>query len=269
MGFPTFYWYPVSDGPLTKVDLGEGMSDLAEDPLVDAVDARAGDGLHSTTVYGANGLLVRITLERFGSTGNGASDIERKLRSMEAHLHGGGVCGFSRDSAKAFGLGFEGAIYGTTFLTGAGPNPASSWSSGALTAGDEIVIESVPPDLRREYTTCATDTIFSDVQVTTTDALRYTYNDPSIVRYRWFFPVLRLLPEYRNRTIVAHDHRRNFTLDAVFEYSVAAAGNLFSTTIQKADSLVGVNGLGDATLDSAAGIVSRGDYIPMGARGGV
>lgn len=240
MGNPTFYYYPDPDAGVVTVDLGEGLSDLIETPITDARDARGMDWIASRVVLGG-GLAIRIGLERFG--GPATSSLERQLRTLESHLQRGGLCGFSRDSAKAWAsvADVQQTSGGSTWTGLTGSLFKSFSSAAALASGDEIVIETAAPEHQREYNTAGAAVAVGDTTVTLGTALRYTFGPGSILRWRDFWPVLRLPADGLSRTFIGNDHRRNFTLDITLEYAPAYVAG-------------GIDG----------GIVSRGGAPPLG-----
>lgn len=271
-----FWFYPskLTGSPLVEVDLGEEISDVQDDPWADVSDARGYDGSLQRQVL-ATGLVVRIVLERFGNPSNAA--VERAVRSMEAHLAGGGAVAFARDAAKSYATSRSGTIpTGSTEYVGDAGNSWDVFASGALADGDEVVIESMPPAVEREYTTASGATAGDDNTVSITNGTRYDYIGPSICRYRWFYPLLVLPEDQLGKTIVTHDHRRVFTLDATFLYlPVAAYAAMNPAGLINLDNkqpavplgagvLSGANGDGSATLDAAAG---RQAANPLGGHG--
>lgn len=216
MGQPRFYYYPDETGSLEIIDLGEGLSDLQETPGAIATDTYAADG-KAYRSFQRDTFEVRIVLERFGTPG--VSSLERKLLTLQSHLQRGGWVGFSRDHAKAWASMRSGAASrGDTIFYTPGSGFTSWSSSGTLAAGDEVVIESAPPDSRRELSTVSS--LSSGGDVTLGAGLIYSYDGHPLIRWRDFYPTLRLAAG-NLRPIVTHDHRRNWTLDATFEYNVA------------------------------------------------
>lgn len=268
MGNPTLWYYPDPEGGPTTIDLGEGLSDLVETPVTEVADARGMDWVTSRVIHGG-GLRIRLVLERFGSPGT--SSLERALRTAESHLHRGGVVAFSRDSAKAWASVSDTLqASGSTTWTGAtGSLYAALSSAAALASGDEIVIETAAPEHQREYTTTGASVAVGDADVTIGAGLAYTFGAPSVLRWRDFWPVLRLPSDQMQRTIVFNDHRRNFTLDVTLEYSAAylvvpAWANLELTQFPLPPGVLGGLGLADAngegtrTLEQAAGLPPLG-----------
>ena len=98
MGTPHIYYYPTGTN-LESIDLGEELSDLTETAGAEVEDAVTLDGLFSRNLLSQT-YKVRLYLERFGSLGG--SSLERKLKTLEAHLFAGGVIGFTRDETKAY-----------------------------------------------------------------------------------------------------------------------------------------------------------------------
>jgi len=231
MGNPAFYYYPDPDGSLERVDLGMGLSSLIVTPVYTVREAKRQDG-YTAEVLAETGWRVRIILDRFQTAGIGRSALERQLLTMERHLLIGGRVGFSKDHSKtwaAITTGLEPTRGDTTVAHGG--NGFGGWSlSGGLAAGDEVVIERGSPDYYGELTTVSSLTASV---LTPVDALRYTYPFFSsashpLIRYRDFWPVMRLPAGERNKAIVTDDHRLNWTLDVTLEYCPAESQAMWS-----------------------------------------
>lgn len=252
MGNPCFYYYPDEGGSLEVIDLGEGLSDIEETPGADVADSYAGDRTPFRAWY-ASTFRVRLLLERFGTPGQ--SSVERALLSMQAHLARGGAVGFSRDHAKTWASIRSGAASrGDTSFPTAG-NGFTGWSAAAtLASGDEMVIEDLAG--RREITTTTNAT---GGELTLSPGLIYTYEGHPLVRWRDFYPALTLPADQVGRALVTHDHRRNWTLEAIFEFSVAAAIGLWGDSYQSPYGGLGglalrdTSGLGGLGLDELGG----------------
>ena len=227
MGTPAFYWYPDAAGSLETTSLGELLSDLQETPLSTVEDAYGGNGFPYRSFLGGS-FRIRILLERFGTPAT--STLERELRSMEAHLHRGGMVGFTADTAKTW-CGFQSGTWSRGDASVAtGGNAFRAWSSGGtLAANDEVVMESENPEANREFQ------LVSAISATGTvtfsgDTLLYSYGasaESSLARWRDFYPVLWLPRDQVGKPIVHHDHRRNWTLDVTLEYCIGAVLALY------------------------------------------
>lgn len=227
MAAPAIYWYPDPRGTLEHIDFGavgeEGLSDIQEFPGAEVRDARGGDQTQRRTFLGEV-FRVRIILERFGPVGHSA--LERDLAALQLHLDRGGRIGFSGDHARTWAVMPAGAPArgDTTVRTPSGP--FSAWSSsGAIAAGDELVIEQGNPDPKREVQLVDSTTSST---VTFDRGLRWTFSAPPVVRWRDFYPVLRRPKDQLGRPLVSHDHRVNFTLDMTLEYSAIEARRFWS-----------------------------------------
>lgn len=217
MGTPRIYYYPESGGTLEEIDLGEELSDLTETPGAEVEDAVSFDGYFSRNLTRAT-YKVRLYLERFGTIGG--SSLERKLKTLEAHLFAGGFIGFTRDETKAYASLSGGAVSRGQSLFYGAQNGFSNWASSAIPAeGDEVVMESAGVGARREYTTVSA---FTAGQVTLADSARYTHPGAPMLRHRDFYPVLYLAKEDLRPT-TSHDHRRNWTWELTLTYAPAMA----------------------------------------------
>lgn len=240
MGTPRIYFYPDEMGTLEEIDLGEELSDLTETPGAEVEDAVTLDGLFSRNLLRQT-YKVRLYLERFGSLGG--SSLERKLKTLEAHLFAGGFIGFTRDETKAYCAQSQGGFSrGQTIFYG-GTNGFTNWASGAIpAAGDEVAIESGGPGARREYTTVGS---FSAGQVVLGDTARYSHPGAPLMRHRDFYPVLYLAREDLRPT-TSHDHRRNFTWEVTLTY----APSMVLAILDGKSSVLAGNSAADAGLSS-------------------
>lgn len=272
MGTPSFYWYPDEDGSLQRLDLGEALSDIEETNGADVADSYAADRTPFRAWY-ASTFRVRVVLERFG-TSPGANATERALLTLQSHLQRGGAVGFSRDHAKTWGAIRSGvaARGDATFYTPG--NGFTGWSSSAtLASGDELVIEDLSG--RRELNTVSSLSASGDITLGST--LMFSYEGHPLVRWRDFYPFLTLPADQLGRDMVAHDHRRNWTLDVTLEYSAAAAIGLWGDSYMDPYGGVGglslrdTTGVGGLGLDEIAGgrVFRAGGLAPRGSLGRV
>ncbi len=218
MANPTFWYYPDPTGDPVSIDLADTLSDLVETPITEATDARGLDWVTARSVKGA-GLRIRVVLERFG--GPSTSSLERSLRTLENHLHRGGLCAFAADSAKAWaGVSSSALVPGATSWTGSGRLFNALAPSATLASGDELVIETASPENMRQYLTAGA-TMGAGNTHTLGSAVQFPFAENSVLRWRDFFPILSLPEDQTGKTLVTNDHRRNFTLDVDLEYTPA------------------------------------------------
>ena len=218
MGNPVFYYYPVAGGSLQTIDLGlERLSDLIvtrERAVSDSVSRAM--GIHRDC--GGMRERVRIVIEHFSQ-----ESLVRQFHNLSTHLERGGTVGFCLDSSKVWG-GYisghstPGALYqGHQLVTVPGSNSWSVWSAGALSDNDPIIIESAPPESISEQhsmngsLSATATTVFFD------DKLENNFSSPSIVRYKDFWPYLKLpddmVSNLSSQQIVISHRRRSYTLD--------------------------------------------------------
>lgn len=251
MGTPTFYYYPNAGRSLETVDLGEELQNLIAVPAIAREDAVALDGSMSTAVLGPRWEL-QIKLERFGSPG--ANSIERKLQALANHLRRGGLCGFARDSDKAWcgrrnGATGRGYTYAST-----GGNAFTAWEAAAtLASGDEVACEGAPPSYIHEIRGVSSMTGVR--QINLSEALVFDVTG-GWVRHRDFWPVCYMTAENAAKDPLTHDHRRNYTLDLRLVFSPAML-----------DTLLGSIGTGAPTgafsVGSGIGAPSVGTYAKL------
>jgi hypothetical protein len=180
---------------------------------------RDGTGSHRSAIWGGRP-RVRITKER-GLTGS----VVRDLESVWEHLLRGGAIGVCADHTKTWAgyTTFHRERGGTTIWTAG--NAFSAWSaSAALSSGDELWLESRQPEHIAEL--LAFSSISSSYDITTTTAIRNTTELVGMVRWRYFYPALRLPDEAMSRPILTSYHGLTWTLDMELEVDMAilAAG---------------------------------------------
>lgn len=249
MGNAKFWYYP--GGSLHEIDLGEGLSDLHTTPIRTFADAYTMSGTMFRQTQNAR-LQCRIILERFTS-----ESVARELESMMAYLELGGSVSFCADADKAV------AAYltippdqGDTVLRHAdGANLFAAFnSSAALTASDVVCVQGSNPGLLREFCAVSSRTTYT---TTLSEAIRYDYpeNQAILMRYRDFFPVLKMPEEAMNAAALTSDHRVSFTLDLLMVEDTSAIEALAAYT--DAETLGGVitdlgaSDAGNFTLDEA------------------
>jgi len=201
---PYLYWYPAGSRTLQKVELGF-VSDLRPIDTQDAEEVLTGNSAPYRTTFG-RARLVPIIKERFTS-----ASLRRELEAVVNHLRAGGVVGFSLDDSKALArFGTPPASADTSIALDA-VDPWASWGdSPAYVSGDEIRIEQPGRVLRAETVTYTSETS----SAITTSAVLNTFDaGPVLIRYRDFYPVLRLPANLANSAdLLTHDRRLNYSL---------------------------------------------------------
>ena len=246
MGNPRFYWYSEStNGPwaehsdtLIKVNIDEPISDLQYSMKRDATDSIS--MMTKKHRYHRKPYIeVRVILDRFTDDA-----LARELYSMESHLQKGGYCGFSADRDKSWlswvgnasaHTGSEVLAPGTqTFDVNSMPvvgapkfaNLFGHWENGAsVTTGDIIHLDGILHRFHHEELEVASVSLSNSSPfgtVTTaashTGFNRYAYLQGAVARFRDFWPALCIPENQVGRPIITHDHRINYTFDAVFHY---------------------------------------------------
>ena len=216
---PAIYYYPTSGfgAKLEIIDLGEVLSDLQMTPVRNSIDAMSYQGRFFRT--NLNGRMqIRVLLERFTDRA-----LVRKLYSLQAHLERGGLIGVTEHQHKswaAYVLPGQGVAGATTVETGGN---VFYNQSAAMEDLDEIVFQSSNPETKREWTRVSGDTINTETTLRLESALLYNYQqDPVLVRWHGFWPIMRLPANQLGRPIVTHDHRISYTLDLTLEEDVGA-----------------------------------------------
>ena len=209
MANPYFYLYYTDGGALAAHDFGRSISDLVPRPVRARVDARGGDGSVSSVVGPAS---MRVTVRRERTSDQ---SLVRMWRNVEDHLLVGGRVGFSWDHARTWASWASSPSAADTVLYTSG-NAFSAWSAAAaLSATDEIVLESPNPEGRREYTTVSSVT---SRQITISSGLRNTFALKPMVRWSGFWPALYLPEDQLEKLRISSD--RNITWNLDFELEV-------------------------------------------------
>ena len=223
MGSPTIYYYPDPLGTLETLTFPENLSDLQVSPIRETASAvTLGGGIYRRQ-YGSR-LGVKIILENFTD-----SSFWYKLQSLSAHLERGGSIGFSLDHDKTW-AGFlnaaAGADRGDTgrFHTPGDASYSSNnnndfylWNNSANVAADDMIcICNANPEGYREF--IEVDSVSAATGINTKTGLLYTYTSrPVLLRWRDFYPALKLSEKAQNSPIVTSNHRIAYTLDLDME----------------------------------------------------
>lgn len=212
-----FYYYPDPGGLLTKVDLGETVSDLHPSPGSSSVGTMAGSGRWFYQ-YNPAGNSIRIINELFTD-----ASVYRALQNLEEHLLSGEPVSFAVDSANVWGAFTTDDEIGSsrTDIVTAGNLFESYESAGTLAADDIVCVQSALPENVRRY--CVVSSVSGDVITLTASLGKAVFHGPAFIREQDFYPVLRRPPGARG-PIVTHDHRNNYTLDVTL---IEDLGSLF------------------------------------------
>ena len=240
MGNAAFYYYPAgSSSGLETIDLGEGLTDLQVVPIRVADSAYTMDGRMYRTVETAR-LRVSIINERFSS-----ASIAQALESMSSHLELGGAVAFTADTDKLWAGFTKGQpSRADTSLRTLG-NSFSGLAAGTLSNGDVLAIQSPNPSHYLEYVTV--DSVVGD-NIALSGSVRYDHPEAqTLVRYRDFYPILRLPGDRLSRAFVTHDHRLTYTLDlvvvddlpTVYDYANANDGATLVSGVTNLSALLG------------------------------
>lgn len=248
-----FYFYPDDTGGLTAITLAKPLTELHEKRVPQRVTAKRGDGSAAVASW-LSDTRVRIVLERGLSAGN-----VRDLKAMEDHLHRGGAVGFAREHTKAWAAYGSSTYRGYTYISTGGQAFANWEASGALASGDEIVIESAPPEAGIEmHAISSVSATTGQVNLSSETILR-SLSGPILVRHRDFYPALRLPDDQLDKPLVTTERRLSWTLDVELEVipDIIAIGYEQST---------GVIGLSLSPTDGLNGAsISLGTLLAAGA----
>lgn len=240
MGNAAFYFYPAgTSAGLETIDLGEGVTDLQVVPIRVANTAYTMNGRMYRTVETAR-LQITIVNERF-SSGRKA----RALESMSSHLELGGAVAFTADTDKLWaGFSKTAPSHGDTSIATHG-NTFSALSAGTIASNDILAIQSPNPMHYLEYVRVNTATSYD---FTLHTSVKYDHPEAqTLIRWRDFYPVLRLPENRLSQAFVTHDHRLTFTLDlvmvddlpSIYDYQSPIDGATILTGESTLDKLLG------------------------------
>ena len=160
------------------------------------------------------------------------------------------------------------ALPGVLGHEGAGVIEAIGEGVGGLAVGDEVVIEAVHPDCRREVVTVGSLPVDPPIHVLLAAGCVNSYSGlPAIYRYRWFWPILRMADP--GAQIVTSERRMNFTLSVDLLYQPGLVldawsvgrGSAYSVT----EAMSGPDGASLPSLDR----VSMADILAASRRSGI
>ncbi len=218
------YYYPNGDGRLVTIDLPRvsQLHELAAER--ERVSRRRGDG-GVTVAWGQSRRRVRVVAER-GFYGPASADaaVLRQLEHLEDHLTRGGLVGFSADSDKTYASWGSAAYSTRSYIHVATGNGFSAWEGSAvLASGDEVIVESVQP---QGYRSRHAITSWTAGLVTLSGSTIPQDMIGVMVRYRDFYPALRLPDDQLNKPILSTENRLVYTLDVELEVApeIVAAG---------------------------------------------
>lgn len=228
MGNATLYWYPLDGGTLQVDDLGEGFSMVEHFPIRRIVHAESLDGTHFFSGMGG-GLKVRLRMEDIPLFDAAGQALYRQLYRVTNHLERGGRIGAAADAVKTFAAwAYSPPKRGDTTLR---TKPSTWWTAGTITevtAGDELVVESMLPELSRE-----------EVKVQTTAAppialaagLVLQPSADVLVRHRDYYPLLLWPEEERRDPFSYRDGRVAATWDITLHMDYGGIAAVADTTL--------------------------------------
>jgi hypothetical protein len=164
---------------------------------------------------------------------------------MSSHLELGGAIAFTADTSKLWaGFSTSPPSRGDTAISTNG-NVFSALSNGAIASGDILAIQSPNPMAYLEYQRVNTATANSFTLHTT---VRYDHPETrTLIRWRDFYPVLRMPEGSLSKNFVTHDHRLTYTLDlvvvddlpSIYDYAGPIDGATILTGQAALDQLLG------------------------------
>ena len=218
MGNAKIWYYPDASGTVEEIDLGEPLSDLQVETVVDQAVAEGISGHQSTDQYSGRA-QIRLIVERFAS-----ASTYRALAALREHLRRGGLCAVAEDSVSAWAafattIPVRGA---TSLYTFTAPWPFVA--APTVTAAEVELIGSQPSGLRETLLTSGTFTGNTNQTVTFASGVRFNHSQDGarwlLLRQRGFWPLLRMPIDQRNQSVITDDHRITYTLDVVLEEAI-------------------------------------------------
>ena len=215
------YYSPESNGPLFTIDLnpntGEYPGELQRPQITEVAQATRGDGKSYAALL-SGVVSVRLKCDAWIST-----EQVRLLRQFENHAKRGGLFGFTLDKDKAWGSilqgpSFQGQV--TSIASG------QRWyePSVSLSSTDEVVFEEPAPRFRIDLVTSA-QTINQATNSFTHGALGYEFPNIALTHVRWrdFYPLLRLNPDAYGNEIIVSEREQYFGLNLSCVYEMVAS----------------------------------------------
>lgn len=204
------YYYPTPDSTptLVTISLSDIPSECDIQPFHNAGAGQAQGGGLST---GMNGgwWRVRLTLERFFDTDGGRV---AQLQTLLSHLCRGHSIALSLDHNRTWAAAASSAPSAGATSIATGGNLYTAYSSGSISAGDHVIVQSPNPYFyheQRKVSSFVTNTVGLVGYPT-----RYDHEADTLVRWEGFFPHLRLDPAARNSgRLLLSERRKVWTLD--------------------------------------------------------
>lgn len=210
------YWYPMGTGTVETVTLPFITDVTDEDPEVVAATGETTAGGMFRQLYGdwRRVIVLRQHLRPGDAT---EKPVIQSLRSLQSHLIAGHSVGIAIAPQKTFGAFTVGYPRGVSTI-GIPANAYAGWSSlSALAVGDEVVVQSPSPRGAREVMQIDAITALGPTfAITFTRGFRYDHPGPVLVRYRTFFPHLKL-PDDQLETPILTTSNRGRTFDLRLE----------------------------------------------------
>lgn len=255
MGNAAFIYYPEEDGPARLIDFGQGLQNLTEEQGSVATVAETMDGVPTTNMMRTT-LRLSLSLDRYAGTT--AVALTDEFHALQNHLDRGGVCAFTRDTAKAWCGIVRGAItQGDTSFRTDGNGFGAWYPSAALAASDRVVMEEAHPGWRRDIGFVSA---VAGNRITLTAGARFTLsNTIKLVRHHDFYPILWRPESERGRPLAFNDHRATYSMMAVLEYSVSYACKLFDSATWETGTEAGPGALGDIEMHPYTGVLPLAD----------
>lgn len=212
------YYYPEPTSTLFTIDLnpstGEYPAEFQRTQETETVTSIRGDGKSYVAFLGGM-MSVRVRCDAWVTT-----EQVRLLRQWENHVKRGGLFGLTLDKDKAWGS--------HVILPGSVSSVCSAqqWyePTTSLSNTDEIVFEEASPRYRIDYITSG-QTITNATTTFSHGALAYDFTTGATVHVRWrdFFPLLRLKPNAYGQTIIISESDQYFKLDIECMYEMNLA----------------------------------------------
>lgn len=205
------YVYPRIGSAVVKVDIAH-LTDLQISPVKISGHSLTVSGGGASTVDGGYD-RVRIVVERRSERLAAVADYRDQMRGIADLLQRGGRIGFALDTTKAaYSRVMTSNPAGLSIIATTGSLTTSWEASGAVAAGDRVVLASDVPARAREEHTIDSVTGTGPITTVLNRAVWFDHDSPPLtLRHYGFYPALRLDPDAAQESLVLSERGYVFT----------------------------------------------------------
>lgn len=221
MGSPTIYWTPAGSTTLRTISLASVSEVRGETVAV---------GSRLFSVVGAAASVMRGQVHAVTIVATlDASDAAaiRRLEQLRSHLLAGRTIGFSVDHSKTWASTFSAMTVDDTAIGGTS-NLFTAWSGSAVSpaVGAEVAFD--PDPGTQTYEVADIGTAFTLGLGATGDPVAYDHTGDMLVRWRDFWPALRLPDLTTTGIFETTKHRLTYEVEMRLIYDPAEAVAIYT-----------------------------------------